>query len=98
LNFHIIRNGAVATLKWVPTQGDQINVFYKENGQPGWTHALGDQTNDGYLEIGGLNPSLGYTFGLMQKNGCGGGQTASAVVVDPPAYGQMFRFSYWIWN
>lgn len=96
-NFHVIRNGSFATLKWWPTQGAQVNVYYREVGQSGWQHALADQPNNGELLIGALNPSLGYEFGLQQKQGCGGGQLATAVVVDPPAHGQIFWFSYWTW-
>ena len=96
-NFHVIRNGVSATLKWWPTQGGQVNVFYKEVDQKNWTHGLADQLNNGNLTIGGLNPNLGYTFGLMQKNGCGGGQLVTSVVIDGPQ-SRLFTFSYWMWE
>ena len=96
-NFHVIRDRGEAVLKWVPTEGGQVNIYYKENGQPGWTHAKADQPNNGYNVVESLNPSLGYTFGLQQKNSCGGGQLATSVVIDPPSNGQIFRFSFWTW-
>jgi hypothetical protein len=104
-NFHVERSGESATLKWFQTQGDQVNIFYKEVGQTGWTHSVGDVTAkagafpDNYNEftVHGLNPSLGYTFGIMQKHGCGGGETVTAVVIDGPQ-SRLFPFSYWEWT
>ena len=96
-NFHVFRNGSTAELRWVPTEGDQVNIYFRENDQAGWQHAKADQPNNGVNEITELNPALGYTFGLQQKNGCGGGELVTAVVIDPPAYGELFPFSYWMW-
>ena len=98
-NFHVLRMNDVAILKWNPTGGSEVNVFYKENNQSNWTHALRDQKNNGYLKIGELDPQTGYTFGLMQKNGCAGGETVTSVVIDPPAKTwTLFGFSFWKWN
>lgn len=96
-NFHVIRNGTEATLKWWPTEADQVNVFYKEVGSPVWTHALADQPNNGNVVIGMLKPELGYVFGIMQKRGCGSGELVTAVVVDG-AFNRLFPMSYWQWN
>lgn len=97
-NFHVIRRGEVAILKWNPTGGSQVNVFYRENENDNWTHALGDQTNNGYIEIKNLKPEIGYTFGLQQKNGCAGGELVTAVVIDPPSrWWKIFTLSYWHW-
>jgi len=104
-NFHVDRSGTTATLKWFQTQGDQVNIFYKEVGEANWTHAVGDVTaktgdfpnNYNEYVIGSLNPSLGYTFGIMQKHGCGGGETVTAVVIDGPAT-STFSQSYWEWT
>ena len=98
VNFFVVRNKDLAELKWVPTNGSQVNVFYKENGQSGWTHAIGDQPNNGYLLITYLDPNFGYTFALMQKNGCGSGELVQSVVIDPPANGKIFPFSFWQWS
>ena len=94
-NFHILRNGSQAIAKWVPTAGNQVNLYYREVGQTAWTHSVRDEANDGYLEIGYLNPSLGYEFGLQQKADCGGGPV-TAVVIDPPVTKwTLFRVSYY---
>lgn len=100
-NPHVIRNGTEATVNFVVTDGDKAHVFYKENGQDNWTHSVANvgvnQDKFGTVKIGSLNPNLGYTFGIMQVKGCGGG-TITAVVVDPPANNQLFQLSYWLFN
>jgi hypothetical protein len=95
-NFFVERAGKDAILKWWPTQGSQVNVFYKEVGQSGWTYGVGDLPNNGEYTVHALNPGVGYTFGLVQKTGCGGGQLATAVVVDGPQH-KLFSMSYWEW-
>lgn len=96
-NLHVIRRGPMAEVKWVPTEASEVNLYYKENGQNVWTHAVRDEKNDGFLVVEGLNSKVGYTFGLQQKNGCAGGQTAVAVVIDPPANGKLFPMTHWEW-
>ena len=98
-NVYVVRNGSDARVNWFRTGGNQANILYKENGQLGWTHALRDiQTNDfNSVDIHDLNPQIGYTFAVQQKTNCGGGETAGAVVVDPPANGKIFMYSYWEW-
>ena len=96
INFFITRNGDKAEAKWVPTGGSMVNLYYKENGQAGWTHAVADEVNDGQITVGGLNSALGYTFGLQQRYHCGDGMTVTAVVIDPPAWGKIFTTSYFL--
>lgn len=97
------RNGSVATVSAVIPEGDKTNIYFKENSSATWTHAKGDVPvivlADGQRGINdkveALNPSLGYTFGIQATNACAGGEIVLAVVVDPPAFGQTFYFSYW---
>ena len=96
INFFITRNGNEAEARWVPTGGSLVNLYYRENDQIGWTHAVRDEVNDGQVIVGGLNPTLGYTFGLQQRFHCGDGMTVTAVVVDPPAWGRTFTTSYFL--
>jgi hypothetical protein len=96
LNTQVIRAGADATIKWIPTGGDKVNIFFKELGQADWTHALGDEPNDGITEIHLLKPSIGYEFGLQQHQGCSGGQTIIVGIVDGPEP-MVFYASYWVW-
>lgn len=98
-NFHIMRKGDVAIARWVPTGGNLVDLYYRENENTDWTHSLGDQANDGELEVQLLDPNKGYTFGLRQHQGCGGGETVISVVIDPPANTwTMFTLSHWLWN
>lgn len=94
-NLHVIRSGDKAELRWTPTDGNQVNIYWKEVGQSDWKHAAGNQQNDGRFVVGSLKPSLGYTFGVQQVNSCSGGQLITAVVVDPPAKHRMFKLSYY---
>lgn len=98
INFFVIRNGSEAQLKWVPTAGDQVSVFYRVTGHIGWEFALADQPNNGDLTIHALNPSLGYDWGLMQHQGCSGGLIALSRVIDPPAVGRIFLSDGWEWS
>jgi hypothetical protein len=98
-NFHVLRKADVAILKWVPTGGNLVNVYYKELGAPAWQFGLGDQLNDGYLQIDHLNPRMGYGFAVEQHDGCGGGaMSPKAVVIDPPTTTWvLFPLSHWAW-
>lgn len=97
LNPHVLRNGGTAIVKYVPTGGNLVDVYFKENGQSSWTHALGDQFNDGYLVIDQLKPELGYTFAIRQHQNCGAGHSVAALVVDPPANSwQVFKLTRFI--
>jgi len=95
INFFIERKGVEAIAKWIPTGGSEANLYYKEVDQKGWTHAVRDEKNDGDIVVGGLNPKLGYTFGLQQRFHCGDGMTVTAVVVDGPS-SQIFRVSEYL--
>ena len=96
-NLHVLRDGAKATVKYQPTGGDLVDVYFKEVGQVFWTHSKGDQPNNGYVEIDSLNPSLGYIFGVRQHQGCGSGETVVAVVIDG-AVVRLFPMSSWQWS
>lgn len=102
-NIHVLRHGDGATVNWFQTQGDKATIYYKEVNASDWQHSVRDIDANGRkdnfvsVEIGGLDPKLGYTFGVMQHQGCGGGQTVTAVVIDGPEP-VLFNFSYWEWN
>lgn len=99
-NVHVVRSGSSATVNFFITEGDSANIYYKVVGQSDWQFSVADVKPNGdkfvSYTISGLNPKLGYTFGVQQKQGCGGGQIATSVVVDGPV-GHLFTFSYWTW-
>ncbi len=68
------RNGSMAIVQWVPTEGNLAHVYYFENQNPDNAHAVRDTENDGYVEIEELG-SLDWTFGIQQANDCAGGET-----------------------
>lgn len=100
-NFHVIRNGSSATANFFLTEGNHANLFYKVNGSATWQYAVSNlqPNSDKFVSytVNDLDPNLGYTFGAQQTVGCGTGEIATSVVVDPPANGKVFKFSYWIW-
>lgn len=99
-NPHVVRNGSTATVNAHIPEGDRANIYYRENSSSEWNHALRDvPVTNGYLsvDINDLDASLGYTFGIQAANGCAGGETILAVIVDPPASGVTFPLSYWEW-
>lgn len=99
-NAHVIRNGAEAIVNAHIPEGDNASIYFKENGAADWQHSSSDiPVTGGYLShtIYELNPNLGYTFGIQAANSCAGGEIVLAVIVDPPAYGVTFPFSYWEW-
>ena len=95
INFFIIRRGAEAEARWVPTGGSEVNLYYKEVKSPTWQYAVRDEKNDGNIVVGALNPKLGYTFGLQQRYHFGDGMTVTAVVKDGPS-SQIFRVSEYL--
>ena len=100
-NIHVVRKGSEATVTFFITQGDSANIYYKVVGQSDWQYSVPNVKGNGdnYVSytIGGLNPALGYTFGVQQVQGCGGGQLVEAVVVDGPQ-ARTFGFSFWQWS
>lgn len=99
-NPHVVRNGGDATVNAHIPEGNIVNVYFRENDAEGWQHAARDiQVEGGYVSytIHDLDPALGYTFGIQAANGCAGGETVLAVIIDPPANGALFPFSYWEW-
>lgn len=100
-NLHVWRNGTSADVNFFITEGNHANIYYRENSESNWTHSVIGVTpnSDNYVSytINELDPNLGYTFGVQQTIGCGTGEIATAVVIDPPANGKLFNFSYWSW-
>lgn len=97
-NPHVWRNGASATVNFFITEGDSADVVYKEVNASDWQHAVANLKPNAdkfvSVDINGLDPELGYTFGVRQRTGCGGGETITAVIVDGPEP-TLFQFSYW---
>lgn len=82
-NFHVYRNGDTAILKWIPKEGNKVNIYYKENSSGDWQYSVIGVENTGYYEIGGLG-SLDVTFAIEAVNDCMPSPKASfmAMVVD----------------
>ena len=97
-NAHVVRNGGSATANFFITEGNSANIYWKVNESADWQHSASNvkpnSENFVSFTINDLVPALGYTFGVQQKSGCGGGQI-TAVVVDPPAQGVTFRVNYY---
>lgn len=98
-NPHIIRQGSDATVKWVQTEGNKTNIYYRQLNEINWTHAVGDIDSNGYMSytIHQLKPKVGYVFGIEQKWNCSGGQMVTAVIIDDWKP-NLFKFSYWEWS
>ena len=74
VNPHVYRNGDSAIVKWWPTAGNLVNIYYKQVGSPTWQYAT-QRANTGSEEINGLG-TLDITFGIEEVDGCGGGVTS----------------------
>lgn len=100
-NPFVVRQGDKATVNFFITQGDNANIYYKVLGQNDWQFSVPNlkPNSDHFVSytITGLNPQLGYVFGIQQTFGCGGGNYVTAVVVDGPQT-RVFNFSYWEWS
>lgn len=100
-NLHVLRTGSKAVVNFFITEGDSANIYWRVVGQSNWQNAVANVKPNGdkfvSFEINELDPNLGYDFGVQQKQGCGGGQLLTAVVVDGPAT-QTFSLSYWEWS
>lgn len=90
-NFNVTRQGDKAILQWIPTGGDQVNIYLLDAKTNALIGSKPDQPNNGYAVVDHLNPNVGYTFELEQKQGCGGGVRVG--VVDGPI-SVLFRQSY----
>jgi hypothetical protein len=82
VNAHLIRHSTWGEIKYVPTGGSEVNIYYKDIRAKDWQHSVRDEKNDGYVVIRNLDSKTSYTFGLQQKNSCGGGDIL--IAVDPP--------------
>ncbi len=105
-NVHVIRSGSDATVNFFITEGDSANVYWSVVGQPHWGNSSASEFPDGVkpnsdkfvsYTVHNLDLQMGYDFGVQQKQGCGGGQTVTAVVVDGPI-STTFQYNYWEWN
>lgn len=100
---HVDRTGDHAIVNAFITEGDNAHIYWKVVGEANWQHSSAGTNPDGvkpnadkYIsyDVGGLDPNLGYTFGISQQSGCGGGEIVTAVIVDGPAT-QRFSISYY---
>lgn len=66
-NPHVYRQGDVAEVKWIPTAGDKVHIYYKVNGADGWQFST-TRSNTGSEFIEGLG-SLDISFAIQQENG-----------------------------
>lgn len=89
-NFHVIRLGLIAFVKWFPTEGDKAHIYYKESASGGWQHSASDIPNNGFAVIGWLtNPN--YTFAGQQVSGCAVGPLTNEVKTTNGHIGDLFR-------
>jgi len=102
-NVHVLRNGSDATVNFFITEGDSANIYVRVSGQADWNNAVTsaiDVKPNGEKFVSytfhNLDANTSYDFGVQQKQGCGGGQTVLAVVVDGTAT-ELFQFTYWEW-
>lgn len=100
-NPHVLRNGEEATVNFFITEGDHANIYWRVVGHSAWENAVSNvkPNADRFVSfvVHGLDPVLGYDFGIQQAKGCGGGQLVTAVIIDGPQP-QLFRLSYWTWK
>lgn len=99
-NPHVVRSGTMASVNFFITEGNSANIYYKEVGAADWQHAVSDvkPNGDNFVSytVHDLDANLGYTFGIQQKVGCGGGQIVTSVIVDDPI-SRTFNLSYYSW-
>ncbi len=105
-NSHVIRQGTDATVDFFITEGDSANIYVRKTGETDWNTPIASARDvipngDKFVSytFHNLDANQGYDFGIQQKQGCGGGQLVTAVVVDGASYTPvLFRFSYWEWS
>ena len=78
-NFHVYRNGPDAILKWIPTGGDRVHIYYKQVNSGNWQYSAINLPNNGSAEIHELG-GLDITFALQQANGCAGSPLSNAII------------------
>jgi hypothetical protein len=100
---HVARSGERAVVNAFITEGDNAQIYWKVVGQSNWQYSSAQSNPDGVkpnadkwidYTIHGLDPALGYTFGISQHSGCGGGDIVTAVIIDGPA-SRTFSVSYY---
>ncbi|MGH7204120.1 MAG: hypothetical protein ACREHC_06775, partial [Candidatus Levyibacteriota bacterium] len=102
-NPFVVRQEDTATVNFFVTEGNGANIYYKVLGQSDWQYSVINlkPNGDNFVSytIQGLDPKLGYVFGVQQVQGCGGGQLVTAVIIDGASYNPvLFKFSYWTWS
>lgn len=88
-NLHVYRKGDQAIVKYWPTEGDKVHVYYKQNDSPSWQYSITTQ-NTGYVLIEGLGDK-DITFAVQQVIGCGGGPLTNAIIDGPTQQWVLFR-------
>lgn len=73
-NPHVYRKGDEAIVKWVPTEGNKVNIYWKLVDSSSWEHSV-QVDNTGYFEIKGLG-TRDWTFSIQSVNGCNTGTSA----------------------
>lgn len=102
-NLHVLRNADKATVNFFMTAGDHATVYWRISGEGNWQHSSAITNPDGLkpnsdnfisYEVGGLNSTGDYDFGVVQSKGCGSGEYVVAVVVDG-SQTRLFPFTHW---
>ena len=85
-NPFVVRNNSEATVNFFITEGNQANIYYKEQPAGNWQFAVGNllPNGDNFISytITDLKPSVAYDFGIQQTFGCGGGIITPALVLN----------------
>lgn len=74
-NPHVYRKGDQAIVKWLPTDGNKVNIYYKDNSASDWQYSVTTE-NTGYYVINGLG-TRDITFAIQQVNDCSGGTVSN---------------------
>ena len=88
-NFHLYRLGGTADLRWMPTDGQTVHIYWRDNSASDWQHSVINSPNDGQEFIYGLSGDV--TFGLQQVNDECNGSDIITVVDGLTSYWVLFR-------
>lgn len=78
-NVHVFRGGDQAIVKWFPTEGNLVHIYYKQVESTVWQYSVRGAQNNGSFTISGLG-SMDITFAVQQVNGCSGGPLSPAII------------------
>lgn len=101
-NVFVTRDGTHATVNGFVTEGDSVNIYWKETSQSGWPYSSAGTNPDGVrpnadhfvsYTVNELKAGVDYDFAFEQKFGCGAGEkfNLKAVVHDADDYTKVFR-------